>query len=162
MGIPYSKQINAAFDQVTPLVSSGYELLETVKNIAIFITVIQIGIIAVLCLNLLALLGLVYSINPDLEDERKNLVTPAMKTIATWSTAIIERKWSICISMLGLAAAVMGAYSYYVYRKRHDVEQMAENAVRGDDDVADDTENVEQSDGTDDGAENANEGGESK
>ena len=162
MGIPYSKQINAAFNQVTPLVSSGYELLETVKNIAIFITVIQIGVIAVLCLNLLALLGLVYSINPDLEDERQALVTPAMKTIATWSMAMIERKWSICTSMLGFAAAVMGAYSFYVYRMRRDVEQMAEDAVRGDDDVADDTEDVEQSDNKDDVVEDADEDGKSK
>lgn len=136
MGIPYSKQINAAFNQVTPLVASGYELLETVKNIALFITAIQIGIVTLLLLNLLAILGVIFSINPDLEKERKNLVTPAMKWIASWTLIWTERKFSILGTFAGLIAVMVFAYSIYLYHARQSAEEMAEDFLRGDDGLA--------------------------
>lgn len=150
MGIPYSKQINAAFNQVTPLVASGYELLETVKNIAIFITVIQIGIIGLLALNFLALLGLLFSINPDLEKERQTLVTPAMKWIANWTMAWAEKKYSILSTFVGLFAVVGFAYSIYVYHARQSAEEMAEDFVGRDEGLAekkDESKNGEDNDG---------------
>ena len=136
MGIPYSKQINAAFNQVTPLVASGYELLETVKNIAIIILVIQIGIITLLLLNLIALLGLLFSISPDLEQERKQLVTPAMKWIASWTLLWSERKGSILGTLFGLLAVVVFAYSIYLYHARQSAEEMAEDFLKGDEGLA--------------------------
>ena len=41
MGLPYSKQINEAFDQVTPLVAEGFKVLETTKNISILLATMQ-------------------------------------------------------------------------------------------------------------------------
>ena len=84
MGVPYSKQINAAFDEVTPFVAAGFEVLETTKNIAILLAVIQISTAILLSLILIALLGLLFSINPELEKERHELVTPFMQWLAGW------------------------------------------------------------------------------
>ena len=130
MGIPYSKQINAAFNQVTPLVASGYELLETVKNIAIVILCIQIGLVTLLLFNLFALLGIAISVNPDLDKERKSLVTPAMRWIASWISFWMERKYSLLSTIVGLLAVLGFAYSIYVYHARQSADQMAENYVR--------------------------------
>jgi hypothetical protein len=84
MGIPYSTQINAAFDQVTPLVSAGFVVLQTTKNIAILLAYIQIVTAVLLSLILFALLGLLFTMNPDLEKERQQLVTPVMHWLASW------------------------------------------------------------------------------
>ncbi|KAG8666753.1 hypothetical protein FPOAC2_11879 [Fusarium poae] len=84
MGMPYSKQVHAAFDQVTPLVAAGFEVLKTTKNIAILLAIIQILVAIVLTLTLLAILALIYSVNPDLEAERQALVTPFMQWLASW------------------------------------------------------------------------------
>lgn len=132
MGIPYSKQINAAFNQVTPLVASGYELLETVKNIAIVILLIQIGLLILLLLNLGALLGVIISINPDLDKERRSLVTPTMKWTASWVSFWVERKYSLLATIIGFMTVLGFAYSIYVYHARQSAEQMAENYVKGD------------------------------
>lgn len=84
MGLPYSKQINAAFDQVTPLVAAGFEVLQTTKNIAVLLAVIEVITAITLILILLALLALLLSVNPDLSTEREQLVTPTMKWLASW------------------------------------------------------------------------------
>jgi hypothetical protein len=84
MGVPYSTQIDAAFDQVTPLVSTGFNVLQTTKNIAILLTYIQILTVVLLSLILFALLGLLFTMNPDLEKERQQLVTPVMRWLASW------------------------------------------------------------------------------
>ncbi|KAJ4004850.1 hypothetical protein NW752_009486 [Fusarium irregulare] len=86
MGMPYSKQVHAAFDQVTPLVAAGFEVLKTTKNIAILLAVIQVLVAIVLTLTLFAILALIYSVNPDLEEERRAIVTPCMQWIASWVT----------------------------------------------------------------------------
>lgn len=51
MGLPYSKQIHSAFDQVTPLVAAGFEVLRTTKNIAIFLACLQVFVALVLSLQ---------------------------------------------------------------------------------------------------------------
>jgi hypothetical protein len=84
MGMPYSKQVNEALDQVTPLVAAGLEVLQTTKSFAILLAVAQVFVAIVLTLTLLAILALIYSINPDLETERKALVTPCMQWLARW------------------------------------------------------------------------------
>ncbi|KAL2444318.1 hypothetical protein ABEF95_016606 [Exophiala dermatitidis] len=83
MGIPYSKEINAAFEQVTPLVAAGYEVLRTTKDIAILLACIQVLTVVLLFLILMALLGLLFSVNPDLVEERQQLVTPALQRLAS-------------------------------------------------------------------------------
>lgn len=67
MGIPYSREINAAFDQVTPLVAAGFKVLRTTKNILIILAIIQVLTVLFLGLILGALVVLIYSVNPDLE-----------------------------------------------------------------------------------------------
>lgn len=67
MGIPYSREINAAFEQVTPLVAAGFKVLRTTKNISIILAIIQVLTVLFLGLILLALIVLIYSVNPDLE-----------------------------------------------------------------------------------------------
>lgn len=67
MGIPYSREINAAFEQVTPLVAAGFKVLKTTKNISILLAVIQVLTVLFLAFILIVLLGIMYSVNPDLE-----------------------------------------------------------------------------------------------
>jgi hypothetical protein len=88
MGIPYSKQINAAFDQVTPLVASGFQVLETTKNIAVLLAFIEVFIFILLGLILIALFILLVTVNPDLEEERRELVTPMVK----WTLKMIHQQ----------------------------------------------------------------------
>lgn len=67
MGIPYSRQINAAFEQVTPLVAAGFKVLRTTRDISILLAVIQVLTVALLGLILLGIVALLYCVNPDLE-----------------------------------------------------------------------------------------------
>ncbi|KIX98673.1 uncharacterized protein Z520_05974 [Fonsecaea multimorphosa CBS 102226] len=84
MGLPYSKEIHSAFEQVTPLVAAGFEVLQTTKDIAILLAVIQVVTVITLILILVALLALLCTVNPDLVKEREQLVTPAMQWLASW------------------------------------------------------------------------------
>jgi hypothetical protein len=67
MGIPYSRQINAAFEQVTPLVAAGFKVLRTTRDISILLAVIQVLTVILLGFILVALIVLLYCVNPDLE-----------------------------------------------------------------------------------------------
>jgi hypothetical protein len=67
MGIPYSREINAAFTQVTPLVAAGFSVLQTTKNISILLAVIQVLTVLFLAAILVVLVALCYCVNPDLE-----------------------------------------------------------------------------------------------
>jgi hypothetical protein len=67
MGIPYSREINAAFEQVTPLVAAGFEVLRTTKNISIILAIIQVLTVVFLAAILGALLLLLVICNPDME-----------------------------------------------------------------------------------------------
>lgn len=82
MGIPYSREIHYAFEQVTPLVAAGFEVLETTKNIAVFLAFLQVFVALILTLNLCALLGLMMTVNPETEVERTQIVTPVLKWLA--------------------------------------------------------------------------------
>ncbi|MCJ1333391.1 hypothetical protein MMC10_010087 [Thelotrema lepadinum] len=92
MGIPYSKEINKAFDelnkaygQVTPLVAAAYDVLETTKNISLLLAGIQVLTVILLGFILLALVGLLITMNPELEEERVQFVTPVVKWVAGWA-----------------------------------------------------------------------------
>lgn len=84
MGIPYSREINQAFEQVTPLVAAGFEVLQTTKNIAILLACIQVLTVILLGLLLLGIFALLCTVNPDLDRERQELVTPAVQWLASW------------------------------------------------------------------------------
>ncbi|KAL9069020.1 MAG: hypothetical protein Q9157_006310, partial [Trypethelium eluteriae] len=102
--------INAAFEQVTPLVAAAYEVLSTIKNIAILLAAIQILTVVLLTLILVSLLGLLYTLNPDLETERKQLVTPVMRWLAGWIYEFGETgKWFLR-GLLGLVLAGSGIF----------------------------------------------------
>ncbi|KAM7205446.1 hypothetical protein V8F20_003215 [Naviculisporaceae sp. PSN 640] len=79
MGIPYSKEIHTAFDQVTPLVEAGFRILNITKNVSILVAIIQALNVVLLWLILLSLLGLLITVNPDLEAERQAVVTPVVE-----------------------------------------------------------------------------------
>ncbi|ROV88716.1 hypothetical protein VPNG_10221 [Cytospora leucostoma] len=84
MGIPYSREINNAFNQVTPLVAAGFDVLQTTKNISILLAVIQVLTCVFLCAILLALIGLICAVDPDLVREKNELVTPFVQWLSSW------------------------------------------------------------------------------
>ena len=75
MGLPYSKQINAAFEQVTPLVAAGFKVLRTTRDISILLAVIQVLTVLLLFFILLGIIALLYCVNPDLEVRLSSKVT---------------------------------------------------------------------------------------
>ena len=77
MGALYSREINAAINQLTSLVAA----VQTIKNIFIFLAAIQVIRVIILALILLAMLALLVTMNPDLGGERAAVVTPAVKWI---------------------------------------------------------------------------------
>lgn len=111
MGLPYSKQINNAFDQVTPLVAYGFRVLETSRDIAILVALIQVLTCLLLSAILLALFALLITVNPDLEPERKAIVTPTMKWFASWVRDPQDRKWLEIVLFVVLGGVVLGAWA---------------------------------------------------
>jgi len=81
MGVPYSKQIELAVDQVGPF-------LQTAKYIFFILSAFQILTTLVLSLMLglvlVALLALLITVNPDLEPERRAIVTPVVRRMTQW------------------------------------------------------------------------------
>ncbi|KAE9364953.1 hypothetical protein N431DRAFT_473047 [Stipitochalara longipes BDJ] len=102
MGIPYSKQINLAFDQVTPLVAHGFKVLQTTRNITYVVAAVQILTAVFLGLILITLLGLIITVSPDLEHERQTLVTPLVRYLA--NSAVQYGRWL----QVGLWTIILG------------------------------------------------------
>jgi len=135
MGLPYSKQINAAFDQVTPLVAEGFEVLQTTKNISVFLAVCQVLTAVFLALILVAMLGLLITMNPELEYERQEIVTPAMKWMAGWIIALGKWKKSIVVMVLVVAVGcALGSLAGLWYTARDPTlsEDLGEETEGGD------------------------------
>jgi len=139
MGIPYSRQINAAFGQVTPLVEEGFRVLQTIKNIAILIAFVQITTVVLLSLIFFALIGLLITVDPDLQLERQRLVTPAVRWIAQYSIYIggrVKKHWWVVL--LWLIFVVGGAgFLYYTYRMKQALEESEEGLAGGEMDEED-------------------------
>ncbi|KAF2160193.1 hypothetical protein M409DRAFT_60113 [Zasmidium cellare ATCC 36951] len=133
MGIPYSKQINAAFDQVTPLVAEGFEVLQTTRNITFLLAEIQVATVILLFLLLIATLMLLITNNPDMETERKALVTPVMKWICSWMMSSSGNRRIGFTVAVGLVVAVGVAYAHYWYyfRETGVVEEEPSETVDG-------------------------------
>lgn len=110
MGIPYSKEINIAFAQVTPLVAAGFEVLQTTKNISILLAAVQILTTILLSVILLTLVALICVVNPDLERERDALVTPVVRWLAGWVLVYGNAvAWTLRV---GVVAAVSAFLSF--------------------------------------------------
>lgn len=110
MGIPYSREINSAFAQVTPLVAAGFQVLQTTKNISILLAAIQVLTALLLFLILLALLGVICTTNPDLQRETDELVTPVVRWLASWVFAYGKVVgWLLRVGIVGTTAG-LGAF----------------------------------------------------
>ncbi|AEO64797.1 uncharacterized protein THITE_2111146 [Thermothielavioides terrestris NRRL 8126] len=117
MGLPYSKQIHHAFDQVTPLVVAGFRVLETSRDIAILVALIQVVTCLLLAVILLAALALLITVNPDLEPERQAIVTPVIRWLASWVSSPEDRKWLELVVFVVLGGVFLGSWAgYYVMR----------------------------------------------
>ncbi|KAL1797762.1 hypothetical protein ACET3X_004368 [Alternaria dauci] len=103
MGIPYSRQINAAFEQVTPLVAAGFKVLRTTRDISILLAIIQVLTVFLLGLILVALIVLLYCVNPDLEEERQAIVTPWLRYFASITLWSIFKTLFFLVAVVGLA-----------------------------------------------------------
>ncbi|TVY39703.1 hypothetical protein LSUB1_G006865 [Lachnellula subtilissima] len=126
MGIPYSKQINLAFDNVTPLVAAGFEVLQRTKHIIYLLAAIQVLTAIFLGLILITLLALIITVSPDLENERKILVTPVMKWLADW---IVQYRRSVQVGFwVVIIGAVRGAAGGWYFTERRSVELEVEDA----------------------------------
>jgi hypothetical protein len=107
MGIPYSKQINLAFDQVTPLVAAGFKVLQTTRNITYLLATIQVLTAVFLFLILLTLLGLIITVNPELEYERKVIVTPVVRWLVRYARWVKVGVW---IMLIGVVIGATGGW----------------------------------------------------
>ncbi|TKA22538.1 hypothetical protein B0A50_08079 [Salinomyces thailandicus] len=120
MGVPYSKQINAAFDQVSPLVAASLEVLHTTRNLSYLLAAIQVVNAVLLLTALILLFALLITINPDLTTEREALVTPAVKRLASWFMPGSEGRWYLRILAWSVASVwFVGctAAAYYAVRE---------------------------------------------
>ncbi|KAE8452575.1 hypothetical protein EG329_013834 [Mollisiaceae sp. DMI_Dod_QoI] len=118
MGIPYSRQIHLAFDQVTPLVGAGFKVLQTTKNITFLLAGIQILTVLLLGCILIVLFAVLITVSPDLERERQELVTPAAKWLAGVllnAVILLSGKWLwVCLWTMFWGAALGAAAGWYV------------------------------------------------
>ena len=112
MGIPYSKQINAAFTelsdaytQVTPLVAAAYEVLETTKNISLLLLALSIFSTITLSITLIVSIGILISVNPDLESERRELVTPVVRWTLGWVAWGV--RWGRVLGIVGVVVGLL-------------------------------------------------------
>ena len=131
MGIPYSRQINNAFDQVTPLVAAGFKVLETTKNISIVLAAIQILTVIFLAFILAALIALLFTLNPDLVEERQALVTPVMRWIAAWILDPDSRsaiKWGVLVVFIGI---VVGTATGLWFVRKSEAEALRRSIADG-------------------------------
>jgi hypothetical protein len=121
MGIPYSKQINLAFDHVTPLVAAGFKVLQTTRNITYLLAAIQVLTAVFLGLILIALFALIITVSPDLEYERQALVTPAVKWLA--DEIVLYGRWvKVGLWTVIIGSVIGSAAGWYVTKDAVEVE----------------------------------------
>ncbi|KAF9736700.1 hypothetical protein PMIN04_000046 [Paraphaeosphaeria minitans] len=132
MGIPYSREINAAFEQVTPLVGAGFKVLRTMKDISILLAAIQVLTVLSLLLILFVLILLLYSVNPDLEHERQTLVTPLLRKAASLTLWHVFKGLVTPVASISL---VLGL-AWWVFRLEHAEQHELERTAGYDADEA--------------------------
>ena len=147
MGIPYSKEINKAFEElnkaygkVTPLVAAAYDVLETTKNISLLLAGIQVLTVLLLGLILLALIGLLITMNPDLEEERVQFVTPVVRWFAGFADigkVGVGASTGFALLVAGAAGVVVFTTRKQQKERRQRLENGEEDGENGDDDEDD-------------------------
>ncbi|KAI7344386.1 hypothetical protein D0862_12842 [Hortaea werneckii] len=138
MGIPYSKEINQAFDQVAPLVAATLDVLQTSKNISYLLAAVQVFNALLLLTAVFALLGLLITVNPDLAEERKALVTPVVKHLASWAMPGSEGRWYLRVVAWSIATVWLvgcAATAYYAMRE-NDRKYWDDSATRVHSDIS--------------------------
>ncbi|KAH9833349.1 hypothetical protein Tdes44962_MAKER08798 [Teratosphaeria destructans] len=90
MGVPYSREIDAALNQITPLVAEASDMLQTTRTVSLLFAAVQILTLLFRALTLIVLLGILLSINPDTSAQRQALVTPVMEWMTSWLTPTEE------------------------------------------------------------------------
>ncbi|PMD14132.1 hypothetical protein NA56DRAFT_755037 [Hyaloscypha hepaticicola] len=76
MGVPFSHEIQRASEHIDATVP-------TVKIALWTLTFVSISLLILIGALLLAVIGLLITVNPDLERERKALVTPVLRGLLT-------------------------------------------------------------------------------
>lgn len=128
MGIPYSRQINAAFEQVSPLVVEGFEVLQATQRISLLIAEIQVLTTLVLLMILVTLIALVICVNPDLETERQALVTPVIKYLASFAmTKSGQGQFGLVALFTTLTFGGLAYAHWYYYFKQPDIAELAQS-----------------------------------
>ena len=103
------------------LVAAGFDVLRTSRNISILLAAIQVLTVLLLGFILVALVGLLITVSPDLEEERRTLVTPAVKWLALW---VSDRHWlRALIWTLLVGSLIGGSAGWYLTRDVRLVEQ---------------------------------------
>lgn len=118
MGVPFSKEIDQAFEQLGPLVAKGHQVLDsaslqitplavtgaqvldTTRTIGIVLFWLQLLSALAVALNLICLVAVLITLNPDLEEERKTLVTPAVRWVVRMT------RWAVKVLMWVLVLLV--------------------------------------------------------
>ncbi|KUJ10958.1 uncharacterized protein LY89DRAFT_739931 [Mollisia scopiformis] len=78
MGVPFSQEVKTAVDLASDLATDLRSHATVVLYAVVIVSVIHT---VLLSLFLLAVIGLIVSVNPDLAEERKAFVTPAVRWI---------------------------------------------------------------------------------
>jgi hypothetical protein len=102
-------------------VAAGFQVLETTKNIAILLTFIEIFTVILLSLILIALLMLLVTMNPELEEERRTFITPVIKwvfRVVQQRVEYLNKNWlMISVGMTFLIAGIVFLSSPFLLRK---------------------------------------------
>jgi hypothetical protein len=82
MGVPFSKEVDIVVNSMQDLKPIAATALQTVKYIAPLLLLLQIATLFLVALLLAAVIALIFTMDPDLSEERKALVTPVLKSLA--------------------------------------------------------------------------------
>ena len=90
---------------MTPLVAAAYEVLETTKNISLFLLALSVTSTITLFITLIVLIGVLISVNPDLESERRELVTPVVRWTVGWVAWAF--RWGRILAMVAFVLGLL-------------------------------------------------------
>jgi len=96
--------VGNVIDQVVPIID---QVLYTTKNVAVVLLWLGILVALVVALNLVCLVAILITLNPDLEEERRALVTPVVRSIARRTKTVVDVFRWLMAAALFLALALV-------------------------------------------------------
>lgn len=105
--------------------AEGFKVLETTKNISILLAVVQVFNIFLLLLIFAALIALLITTNPDLDHERRVLVTPIVQWFTSWITDRGSRRYLALVIFIVLLGSAMGAGGAFYMLRKSEMEAIA-------------------------------------